>query len=323
MARGPYPSTGGNGRPDVFEQNDSALSSGLLGFGPIDPLTGVFHLERSGECFLPGDDGPSTVDGTFAPDGRSFSGTYSVLVIGTPSYPCVRLDGFVQGTLLRGRQTLLGKSLTIKDPSAGTDPSKRKIVGSAREKHSSNTLSGDPTLPDPSGGAILHVFANGATPTAQEFALPQGTTSGGQPFWSGSSTKGFKYGDPRGDQGPVKSVTIKRSGGGSFSMKVVVSGKSGTVDVRPPDPGSDGCVALQLGIYPYAPGDRYSVQFGPESTIRNDDGESFKASRPTAEGYCPDTVTTTTTTAGSTTTTTTLSGSPSGAFLTPSVAPVD
>ena len=250
---------------DTSVQNGTALSTGLLGYGTIDPSTGVFHLEQSGECDIPGDDDITRVDGTVTPDGLTFTGTYSAVVIGTPSHPCVRFDGSVAGVRKRGRQTVLGRSLTVKDPNPGIDPSKRRIVGSAKERHSPNTLIGDPTLPGDSGGATLQIFADGAAPSAQEFVLPQGTSGSGKPFWSGSTAEGFKYRDPRGDQGPVKVVSIKRSSGGSFSIKAVVSGKNGAVDVLPPNPGSDGCMALELGLDRVADGDgvtdgdRYSV----------------------------------------------------------------
>jgi hypothetical protein len=234
----------------------------------------------------------------------------------------------MQGTRI-GEQTILGKSLTVKDPKPGIDPSKRKIVGSAKEKGSSNTLVGDPTLGGGAGGAVLQVFVNGTTPSVQEFTLAQGTSTAGQSFWSGSTGKGFKYRDPRGDQGSVKAVSIKRSGNGSFTIKAVISGKHGTVAVAPPNPGSDGCMALDIGIDPAQPGDRYSVQFGPESTIKNVGNTLFTASKPMLEGRCPGATTTTTTTGSSstttssptsTTTTTTVYSSPSGAFL---IQPID
>ena len=84
----------------------------------------------------------------------------------------------------------------------------------------------------------------------------------------------------------------------------------------PPDPGTDGCMALDLGIDPAAPGDRYSVMLGPDSTIKNAGATLFKASKPTLKGDRPAAPTTTTTaTAAPSTTMTTLYGSPGGAFL--------
>jgi hypothetical protein len=229
-------------------------------------------------------------------------------------------------------QTILGKALTVKDPSAGADPAKRSIKGSAKEKASSAPLSADPTLAGSAGGAFLDIFANGNTPatsTAQEFSLPQKVSSTGQPFWSKIGSTGFRYKDAKGEQGPVKSVLIKKSASGAFSIKVKLTGKSGTINVIPPDPGVSGCMALKIP-QAVASGDRYSVQFGVESKIKNVDAKVFSAKKPTNKGICPTVVTTSTTTttthattsstSSSTTTThatttTTMYGSPSRAFL--------
>ena len=70
-------------------------------------------------------------------------------------------------------QTILGKSLTVKQKPGG-QPTSRKITGSGKEKGSPNTLVGNPTLAGSAGGAILQVFANGANSTAQTFTLPSG-----------------------------------------------------------------------------------------------------------------------------------------------------
>jgi hypothetical protein len=225
-------------------------------------------------------------------------------------------------------QTILGKSFTVKQKPG--DATSRKITGSGKEKGSPNTLVGNPTLAGSAGGAILQVFANGANSSAQTFVLPQGTGSTGKAFWSQSGT-GFKYKDSKGDQGAVKSVSIKLSPSGSFSIKVKIAGKNGPVNVVPPNPGATGCLALKLGQASGA-GDRYSVDFGVTSQIKNSADKLFKAKKPTVEAQCP-TVTPTTTTSTSTsvtptttsssttgvvpttTTSTTLYGSPSRAFL--------
>ena len=231
-------------------------------------------------------------------------------------------------------QMILGKSLTVKDPTAGVDPSKRRIKGSAKEKGSSAPLNGNPTLFGSAGGALLDIFANGSNSTAQEFVLPQAESSRGKFLWSviGShkSPIGYKYKDNSGaNHTPVESVLIKKSANGAFSIKVELTGKNGTIDVVPPNPGASGCMALKLGISAAA-GDRYSVQFGPEpdSKIKNVDAKVFSANKPTNEGICPLVVVTTTTTTttvatssstttthASSTTTTTMYGWPSRAFL--------
>jgi hypothetical protein len=223
-------------------------------------------------------------------------------------------------------QTILGKALTVKDPSGGSDPAKRSIKGSAKEKGSSAPLS-DPTLAGSSGGALLDIFANGTNSTAQEFPLPQDVSSTGKLFWSAIGSTGFRYKDAKGEQGPVKSVLIKKSANGAFSIKVKLTGKNGTISVVPPNPGTSGCLALKIP-QSASLGNRYSVQFGVESKIKNVDAKVFSAKKPTLEGICPLVVVTTTTTTtthatssstttthASTTTTTSMYGSPSRAFL--------
>ncbi len=234
--------------------------------------------------------------------------------------------GLLAGPALSADQTILGKSISVKAKPG--DPSKTKIKGSASEKDSPNTLVGDPTVAGSAGGAILTIFANGGTSTVQSFTLAQGTSSTGKPFWSGDAAKGFKYKDAKGDQGAVKSLQIKAKNG-SFSIKASLSGKNGPIAIVPPNPGTDACLALQLGVDGTS-GDRYSVQFGPESKITNKGDVLFKATKPVNEGVCPGGPPTTTTTAPPTTTTTappttttttttstttTTMGSPSGAFL--------
>jgi len=197
-------------------------------------------------------------------------------------------------------QTILGKSFSVKAKPG--DASKTNVDGSASEKRSDNTVVGDPTAAGSAGGAILTVFANGGTPTMQTFVLDQGMTGKGKPFWSGSADKGFSYQDPKGEQGAVTSVSIKKSPSGMFSIKASIAGKNGPVSIVPPDPGTDACFALQLGVDGTS-GDRYDVLFGPGSKLTNNDGKLFKAMKPPAEGVCPFGPTTTTTTAAPTTTT--------------------
>ena len=311
----------------TFSQNGTVLTSPNFGTGTINPSTGSFQVESGSPLTS------SRLYGTVVPDGSYFEGTYEVSGFRPPGIPTTyffdavgfRLTGPpTTTTTLTPGQSILGKSLLVKDPKPGTDPSKRKIVGSAKERNSDSTLVGDPTLTGTAGGAVLQIVANGANPSAQEFVLPQGTNADGKPFWSGSAVNGFKYKDRKGEQGPVTSAGIKRSSGGTFSIKAVVTGKNGAVSVVPPNPGTDGCMALDLGIDPAAPGDRYSVLFGSDSTIKIVGAKLFKASKPIQKGDCPSAPTTTTTTTAapstttfttSTTTTTTLSGSPSPAFL--------
>jgi hypothetical protein len=196
-------------------------------------------------------------------------------------------------------QTVLGRSFIVKNPGS---PDQRKVTGAAKEVGSSATIVGDPTIPGSpggamlgspggailgsAGGAILDVIANGDHPTSQLFGLKQGKSSAGKPFWrasgaSGSPT-GFKYKDPKGDQGPVKVVIIKKNTAGVFVIKVVIRGKNGgTIDVVPPNLGTDGFITIRLGH-----GDRYCVKYGADGDVINAGDRLFKVRRPSIEG-CP------------------------------------
>jgi len=212
-------------------------------------------------------------------------------------------------------QTVLGRALTVKAP-AGGNP-KRKVVAVAKESGSPDSLVGDPTLAGSAGGALLEVLLDGANPSAQEFLLAQGLDTKGKPYWSAVGTIGFQYKDPRGEQGPVKIAQIKLTATGAFTMKAVIEGKNGPVDVVPPNPGTSGCMALRLGA-----GDRYSVQFA-DGDIKNSP-VLFKVSKPTTEGVCPTVVeptttsTSTTSSSSSSTSTTTSTSSTSSTTTTTS-----
>jgi len=207
-------------------------------------------------------------------------------------------------------QTILGNQLQVKNPST---PDKRKVVVKAKEKLSPNTIVGNPVA----SGASLSVVANSALPgVPQVFALPQGTSGiTGKPFWSGDAVKGFKYKDSKGEQSAVKSVQIKKTSSGNFSIKVTASGKLGLITVTPPNPGLSGCAALIL-----TGGDSYSVAFkAGDGLVTNKGSTLYKHKKVTLQDTCiaapPTTTTSTTTTPTTTTTTTTLYGSPSRAFI--------
>jgi len=199
-------------------------------------------------------------------------------------------------------QTILGKSFIVKNPGASD---KRKVTGVGKETGSAATIVGDPTVPSSvggafpgsPGGAILTIIAKGDNPTSQTFGLKQGTSSTGKKFWRATGT-GFKYKDGNGDQGPVKVVIIRKTTGGIFSIKAVIRGKNGMLDVVPPNLGTDGFMTLQLGAATGL-GDLYCVQFGADGSVKNDGDRLFKVRRPSAEG-CPGA---------------TMPGSPSAAFL--------
>jgi hypothetical protein len=235
------------------------------------------------------------------------------------SYRLIAIAALIGGAgiAVAAEQTILGKSFAVKNPTP--DPTKRSSKVAGVEKNSPNSIVGNPTNAGPSGGGALQVFLSGGTPTTQTFVLPQGTSViTGRPFWSASGTTGYKYKDVRGENGAVKSVSIRRSVGASFSIKAKISGRNGTVLVIPPNPGTAACVALQIGSSQVF-GDRYSIDFGPTSTFKNKDGKIFKAKKPSVQAICPGAIPTTTTsstiTPTTSTTSTTLYGSPSRAFL--------
>src|SRR5512144_1345150 len=103
-------------------------------------------------------------------------------------------------------QTILGRTLVVKNPTGANV--KRKIVGSAKETASPETLVGDPPSAGPGGGAIVQLSVEGGSPSTQTFVLAQGTDGAGRPFWTGSAASGFLYKDTAGVQGPVKVVKI-------------------------------------------------------------------------------------------------------------------
>jgi hypothetical protein len=192
-------------------------------------------------------------------------------------------------------QTILGSQLLVKDPGAAE---KRKVSAKAKEKASPDTLVGDPTA----DGATLTVRADGATSTEQTFPLPQGTNAKGKPFWSGDASKGFKYKDAKGENGPVTQAAIKKSGKGVFTLSFNAQGKRGPISVVPPNPGEGGCVLLALNG-----GDTYSVAFAPgDGKVTNKSG-LFKVTKPANQGTCVVPTSTTSTTVVTTTTTTTSS----------------
>jgi len=171
-------------------------------------------------------------------------------------------------------QQVLGKSFIVKNPSA---VQKRKLTSSARELNSARTITGNPTMSGSAGGAFLTVIAKGTHPTAQDFNLPQGMSSSGKPFWR-TSGSGFKYKDGAGDQGPVRTVIIKKTLSGAFNIKVVIRGKNGQLNVVPPDSGTSGLVTLRIGG-----GDRYCVQF-TDGQMKNVNASLFKVRRPVTAG---------------------------------------
>lgn len=198
----------------------------------------------------------------------------------------------VGGAGMAADQTILGNKFLIKDPGLAT---KRRVIGSAREKLSPNTVTGDPVA----NGGALEVFVDGGTPGTQVFSLP--------PSGWAIQNGGFKYKDQHGVNGPVKNVRVKLTNAARFLVRVQVLAKNGPITIVPPNPGTSACFALTLNG-----GDRYSVDFGPTSVLKNNGTRVFSARKPLAEGVCPgSSPTTSTTTSTSIPTSTTTSSSTS------------
>jgi endonuclease/exonuclease/phosphatase family metal-dependent hydrolase len=174
-------------------------------------------------------------------------------------------------------QVVRGRRLVVKTPSP-TNASRRKIVAAAKDRGGGHVVVGDPTRPGSPSGAVLGVIANGGTSTARAWVLPQGTASTGKPFWRRVGDVAFRYKDAKGERGPVKRVVIKETRRGTLAIKAKLVGTGGPIEVVPPDPGTDGFLALEI-----AGGDRYCARFGPEGRIKNDGDRLWKISKVTAE----------------------------------------
>jgi hypothetical protein len=184
--------------------------------------------------------------------------------------------------------TILGSQLLVRDPKPGVDATRRRIVAKGNEKASTDALLGSPDA----SGATVTVFATGATSTSQSFVLPPGTDPAtGKPYWTISATR-LRYKDQKGSAGPVRLAELKRSSRGTFQIRVVVAGRHGPIDVVPPNPGTSGCVRLDLdgGAVTY----HVLLPPAPDATVKKDDEKIFLVKNAILEGTCPTTTTTTT-----------------------------
>ncbi len=163
-------------------------------------------------------------------------------------------------------QMVLGSKLQISNPGA---QEKRKISLQTKEKASANTIVGDPVA----NGATLNIRTTGNDVDGQTFNLPSAN-------WTGDPVKGFKYKDAHGVNGPVASVQLSDKGG-TFAMKVSISGKLGLISILPPNPGADGCALFTIN----GGGDDYSVNFAT-GVAKNKGAKGFSISKPTSKGSC-------------------------------------
>ena len=176
-------------------------------------------------------------------------------------------------SLHAANQTVLGSQFIVKD---GGIPTKRKIIVTAKEPATNDSVVGDPTA----NGAAITITANGGSHEVQTFQMPAGLNLAGKPFWTGTAAKGFKYKDTAGQNGPVKVASIKKTGSGIFLIKALIDGKIGAVGVLPPNPGTNGCALLAIHG-----GDLYSVAF-TTGTVKDKGPKQFKVTKPTAEATC-------------------------------------
>jgi hypothetical protein len=197
----------------------------------------------------------------FSSDGASYS-TLSELA----AQPIRRIDERFAD------QTLVGRSLAVRDRSNGADPAAPRLAAVAKEIASANTIVGDPTV----RGAVLDISLAGANPSTQTFVLlPDGA------MWTALPSGGFRYSDPNGEKGAVNRVFFKRSAAGTFVLRVSARAANGMLNLLPPDPGTEGFVTLR-----FPAGDRYCVRFGADGTVRNDGAKLFRVAAPGIEG-CP------------------------------------
>jgi hypothetical protein len=182
-------------------------------------------------------------------------------------------------------QQILGRRLLVKDLT-GVE-TQRVVVVQGRQPYSTFfQFVGDPTV----DGAALQIVANGPTGSTQALTL-------GAAGWTAIGN-GFIYEGPTtGD--PVRRLLIKRTDGGTTSLKAILRGRVGTTDlvVTPPNPGDDG--GLVLG---FPGGDRYCVSFGGAAggTETNDDAQRWTVVKATAPAGCPVSPSITTTTTSTT-----------------------
>lgn len=168
--------------------------------------------------------------------------------------------------------TILGRALDVRNESS---ESARTVTMTARETPTDLATIADPRL----GGATLTVVLTGGMPSSQTFALDAGR-------WS-VAPGGYRYRAAKSASGPpVRRVLLTAEPGGAAKMTVVLRGDTGTdpLLVLPPDPGTEGGLALGIGEA------RYCVRFGGPAggTIRSDRATRWRVVQPLAEAGCLD-----------------------------------
>jgi hypothetical protein len=114
------------------------------------------------------------------------------------------------------QQKLSTQLFLVKNPGA---PAQRKIIYKVKEIASDDYVFGDPTFT----GATLNVSLD--TQSQCFFMLPG--------LWSHIGG-GYKYSDPHGAYGPVKIAQMRRTNAGTFTLKAIILGRGGPIDIVPP-----------------------------------------------------------------------------------------
>jgi len=147
--------------------------------------------------------------------------------------------GVLLGTVaVAGDFSILGRRLVVRQGPGGE--AARRVTVVARQTDSGITSLSNPVA----SGAILRVFANGATAQEQMFSLPAAG-------WT-AITNGYRWtatGLP--DAAPVAEVQIVLTPGGNVRLKAVLRGDVGdlALSLTPPNPGGSGGLALDV-LYP-------------------------------------------------------------------------
>lgn len=114
-------------------------------------------------------------------------------------------------------------------------PAERRLLYRTNEPPGGGQIS----LPNPViAGATFHVKLDG---TSQCFQLP---ASG----WTKLSTFAYRYLDPVGLHGAVRSALIKIPLGSGLKIKVLATGRNGSITLVPPDPGTQAETNLRIGF---------------------------------------------------------------------------
>jgi hypothetical protein len=151
------------------------------------------------------------------------------------------------------------KLILVKNPTSG--PTARTIVWKAREKPSTNTVVGDPTL---AGAKLRIVLAPGGD---QCVTMP---STG----WTALGTIGFRYKDSTLANGPARTASIKKKSSGIFQIQAILVGSG--ITVVPGNPMADYATNLKLGS-----GDDYRSGSGG-AVPRPNNAETFKVKNDTA-----------------------------------------